>query len=263
MIRATRFAVAPFHARSSEIMSELADKVALVTGSSRGLGRAIAVALGAAKVDVAVNYRKNREQADEVVAAIRKLGRRAIAIGADVSQQADVTRLVGQAKEHLGTITILVNNAGVARVEPIDAISEQDWDEMMATNLKSAFLVTKAVLPGMREAGWGRILNMSSVASQIGGIVGPHYAASKAGLIGFTHWLAAHLAKQNIAANALAPALVESDMISADLRARPDRIPIGRFGKPEELAALAVSVLGNGYITGQTININGGLYMSS
>jgi len=244
-------------------MSELQGKVALVTGSSRGLGRAIALALAAERVDVAVNYRKNREQADEVVAEIRKRGRRAIAIGADVSRQVEVARLVSEAKAQLGTVTILVNNAGIARVEPIDRITEEDWDDMMAVNLKSAFLVTKAVLPGMREAGWGRILNMSSVASQIGGIVGPHYSASKAGLIGFTHWLAAHLAKENIAANAFAPALVESDMVTADLRARPERIPIGRFGKPEELAALAVSVLGNGYITGQTINLNGGLYMSS
>jgi len=243
-------------------MAEFVDKVALVTGSSRGLGRAIALALAAAGADIAVNYRNNRQQADAVVDEIRKLGRRAIAIGADVSRQADVTRLVSEAKAQLGVVTILVNNAGIARVEPIEAIDEQNWDEMI-TNLKSAFLVTKAVLPGMREAGWGRILNMSSVAAQIGGIVGPHYAASKAGLIGFTHWLAAHLAKQNITANALAPALVESDMVTADLRARPDRIPIGRFGRPEELAALAVSVLGNGYITGQTINHNGGLYMSS
>jgi 3-oxoacyl-[acyl-carrier protein] reductase len=244
-------------------MSDLADKVALVTGSSRGLGRAIALALAAQNVDVAVNYRNNRAQADEVVAEIRRLGRKAVAIGADVSRAADVTRLVNEAKGQLGAITILVNNAGIARVEPIDAISEQNWDEMMAVNLKSAFLVTKAVLPFMREAGWGRILNMSSVASQIGGIVGPHYSASKAGLIGLTHWLASHLAKQNITANALAPALVESDMVTADLHARPERIPIGRFGKPEELAALAVSVLGNGYLTGQTINHNGGLYMSS
>ncbi len=244
-------------------MSELTDKVALVTGSSRGLGRAIALGLAAAGADVAVNYRTNRKEADAVVAAIGKLGRRAIAIGADVSQQAEVTRLVGETKAQLGPITILVNNAGVARVEPIEAIDEQNWDEMIATNLKSAFLVTKAVLPGMHEAGWGRILNMSSVAAQIGGIVGPHYAASKAGLIGFTHWLAVNFAKQNITANALAPALVESDMVTEDLRARPDRIPIGRFGKPEELAALAVAVLGNGYITGQTINHNGGLYMSS
>ena len=243
-------------------MAEFVDKVALVTGSSRGLGRAIALALAAAGADIAVNYRNNRQQADAVVDEIRKLGRRAIAIGADVSRQTEVTKLVAEAKAQLGVVTILVNNAGIARVEPIEAIDEQNWDEMI-TNLKSAFLVTKAVLPGMREAGWGRILNMSSVAAQIGGIVGPHYAASKAGLIGFTHWLAAHLAKQNITANALAPALVESDMVTADLRARPDRIPIGRFGTPEELAALAVSILGNGYITGQTINHNGGLYMSS
>jgi 3-oxoacyl-[acyl-carrier protein] reductase len=248
---------------SRKIMAELVDKVALVTGSSRGLGRSIALALAAAGADVAVNYRTNRQQADAVAAEIRKLGRRAIAVGADVSQQVEVTKLVAETKAQLGVVTILVNNAGIARVEPIEAIDEQNWDEMIAINLKSAFLVTKAVLPGMREAGWGRILNMSSVAAQIGGIVGPHYAASKAGLIGLTHWLAAHLAKQNITANALAPALVESDMITADLRARPDRIPIGRFGKPEELAAIAVSILANGYVTGQTININGGLYMSS
>ena len=244
-------------------MSELAEKVALVTGSSRGLGRAIALALAAEKVDVAVNYHKQRGQADEVVAEIRNAGGRAIAIGADVSNASDVSRMVGEAKAQLGAITILVNNAGVARVESIDAISEGNWDAMLAVNLKSAFLVTKAVLPGMREAGWGRILNMSSTAAQIGGIVGPHYAASKAGLIGFTHWLAMYFAKQNITANALAPALVESDMVTADLRARPERIPIGRFGKPEELAALAVAILRNGYITGQTINPNGGLYMSS
>jgi 3-oxoacyl-[acyl-carrier protein] reductase len=244
-------------------MSELKGKVALVTGSSRGLGRAIAVALAAAGADVAVNYRKNAKEADAVVAEIRKLGRRAVAIGSDVSRQADVMRLVAETKAQLGTITILVNNAGIARVESIEAIDEQNWDEMIAVNLKSAFLVTKAVLPGMREAGWGRILNMSSVAAQIGGIVGPHYSASKAGLIGFTHWLASYFAKQNITANALAPALVESDMVTADLRARPERIPIGRFGKPEELGALAVAVLSNGYITGQTINHNGGLYMSS
>src|SRR5437763_16762803 len=116
---------------------------------------------------------------------------------------------------------------------------------MLAVNLKSAFLVPKAGLPGMREAGWGRILNMSSTAAQIGGIVGPHYAASKAGLIGFTHWLAMYFAKQNITANALAPALVESDMVTADLRARPERIPLGRFGKPDELPALAVGNLLN------------------
>jgi 3-oxoacyl-[acyl-carrier protein] reductase len=244
-------------------MSELAGKVALVTGSSRGLGRAIALALAAVGADVAVNYRKNRKEADDVVAEIRKLGRRAVAIGADVSRQVDVARLVAETKAQLGTITILVNNAGIARVEAIDAIDEQNWDEMLAVNLKSAFLVTKAVLPGMREAGWGRILNMSSVAAQIGGIVGPHYSASKAGLIGFTHWLASYFAKQNITANALAPALVESDMVTADLRARPERIPIGRFGKPDELGALAVAVLSNGYITGQTINHNGGLYMAS
>ena len=244
-------------------MSELAGKVALVTGSSRGLGRAIALALAAENIAVAVNYHKQREQADEVVAEIRNAGGRAIAIGADVANASDVSRMVGETKAKLGTITILVNNAGIARVEPIDAISEENWDAMLAVNLKSAFLVTKAVLPGMREAGWGRILNMSSTAAQIGGIVGPHYAASKAGLIGFTHWLAMYFAKQNITANALAPALVESDMVTADLRARPERIPIGRFGKPEELAALAVAILGNGYITGQTINPNGGLYMSS
>src|SRR5436309_13848380 len=185
-------------------MSELTDKVALVTGSSRGLGRAIALALAAAGTDVAVNYRTNRNQADAAAAEIRKLGRRAVVIGADGSRQSDVGRLVAEIKEQLGAATILVNNAGIARVEPIETIDEQNWDEMIDTNLKSAFLVTKAVLPGMREAGWGRILNMSSTAAQIGGIVGPHYAASKAGLIGFTHWLAMHLAKQNITANALA-----------------------------------------------------------
>ena len=162
----------------------------------------------------------------------------------------------------LGPVAILVNNAGVTRPQPLDQITEQDWDEMLAVNLKSMFLVTQAVLPTMRAARWGRIINLSSVAAQTGGVVGPHYAASKAGILGLTHSYAHLLAKEGITVNAIAPALVETEMVTSNPNARPDLIPVGRFGTVEETADVAVMLARNGYITGQTINVNGGWYMS-
>jgi len=159
-------------------------------------------------------------------------------------------------------VQILINNAGIARPQPLQEISEKDWDEIIDTNLKSAFLVTQAVLPEMREKGWGRIVNMSSVAAQLGGVVGPHYAASKAGLIGLTHSYASLLSKQGITINTIAPALIATDMVTRNPNARPDLIPVGRFGTVEEVADVVVMLARNGYITGQTININGGWYMS-
>ena len=139
--------------------------------------------------------------------------------------------------------------------------SEKDWDEIIETNLKSAFLVTQAVLPEMRTKGWGRIVNMSSVAAQIGGVVGPHYAASKAGLIGLTHSYASLLSKEGITINTIAPALIATEMVIRNPSARLDLIPVGRFGTVEEVADVVVMLACNGYITGQTININGGWYM--
>ena len=170
--------------------------------------------------------------------------------------------MVETVQQRLGEIDILVNNAGIGRPQPLSEITEQDWDEVVGVNLKSMFLATQAVLPGMRSRRWGRIINLSSVAAQLGGVVGPHYAASKAGALGLTHSYATLLAKEGITANAIAPALIATEMVTKNPNARPDLIPLGRLGTVEEVAGVAVMLASNGYITGQTINVNGGWYMS-
>ncbi len=144
----------------------------------------------------------------------------------------------------------------------MEQITESDWDDLIDTNLKSCFLVTQAFLPAMRARKWGRIINLSSVAAQVGGVVGPHYAASKAGMLGLTHYYASYLAAEGITVNAIAPALIETDMVRANLKASPARIPVGRFGAVDEVSDVAVLLATNGYITGQTINVNGGWVMS-
>lgn len=234
-----------------------------MTGGSRGIGRAVALALAHAGADVAVNYRARADAAQEVVRAIHAVNRRALAVQADVSRAEEVSRMAAAVDNELGRVDILVNNAGIARVQHAADISELDWDELMTANLKSSFLVTQAVLAGMRARRWGRLIFLSSVAAQLGGIVGPHYAASKAGVIGLMHGYAAQLAKEGITSNAISPALIETDMVTANLNAKPDRIPLGRFGHVDEIATVAVMLAQNAYITGQTINVNGGLYMSS
>jgi 3-oxoacyl-[acyl-carrier protein] reductase len=244
------------------VSDELSGKVALVTGASRGIGRAIAVALAKAGADVAVNFVSREAEAKEVCSDIKAVGRRALTVKADVSASNEVKRMVGQAEKELGPISILVNNAGISRPQPLDQITERDWDEILTVNLKSMFLVTQSVLPAMRQQRWGRIVNLSSVAAQLGGVIGPHYAASKAGCLGLTHSYAALLAKDGITVNSIAPALIETEMITSNPKARPDIIPIGRFGTAEEVADVAVMLACNGYITGQTINVNGGWYMS-
>jgi 3-oxoacyl-[acyl-carrier protein] reductase len=249
----------------SELMNmshDLAGKVALVTGASRGIGRAIAIDLAKAGADVAVNYRTRAEAAQEVCREIESLGRRAMMVGADVSRASDVSRMVEAIERQLGEIAILVNNAGVTRPQALEEITEQDWDAILAINLTSMFLVTQAVLPKMRAARWGRVINLSSVAAQVGGVVGPHYAASKAGALGLTHAYAHLLAKEGITVNAIAPALVETEMVTSNPNARPDLIPVGRFGTVDEASEVALLLVRNGYITGQTINVNGGWYPS-
>lgn len=237
-------------------------KVALVTGGSRGIGAEVARSLADAGADIALNFRTRAEDAGKVCAAIRNSGCRALAIQADVSQSNDVKRMVAQIEQELGAVNILVNNAGMARQLNLENIMEADWDEHINVNLKSAFLVTQAVLPQMRAQRWGRIINISSTAAQTGGLVGPHYAASKAGMLGLTHSYAALLAKEGITANTVCPALVETEMLRANPRATSSVIPIGRFGTVEEIAAVVRMIAENAYLTGQTINPNGGWYMS-
>jgi 3-oxoacyl-[acyl-carrier protein] reductase len=241
---------------------KLQNRVALVTGASRGIGRSIAVALAGAGAYVAVNYRKEQFAAEEVCATIHKLGSRAIAVQADVSASAEVNRLVAAVERDLGPVDILVNNAGISQIKPFGELTEADWDHLLDVNLKSAFLVTQRALPGMRQRHWGRIINLSSVAAQTGGVVGPHYAASKAGLIGLTHSYAALLAKEGITANAIAPALIATDMVTSNPNASTERLPVGFFGSPEEIARAALLLAESDFITGQTISVNGGWYMT-
>lgn len=243
-------------------MEPLTGKVALVTGGGRGIGRAISLVLARAHCDVALNYRERRDDAESAVREIQELGRRAHAIQADVSRAADVTRLVCETESALGPIEILVNNAGKILIQSVEQMTEEGWNDMIASNLTSCFLVTQAVLPGMRARRWGRIINISSVAAQAGSIVGVHYAASKAGMLGLTRSYARVLAKEGITVNAITPALVATEMVRSNPVAKPDMIPIGRFGEVEEVADVAVMLAGNAYITGQTINVNGGYYMS-
>lgn len=237
---------------------DLGAHVALVTGGSRGIGAAIATALAEAGAAVAVNYRERASDAESVVAKIKAGGGRAIAIAADVSQAADVARMIEQVAAALGPIDILVNNAGVAIVRGVEDLTEADFDRTIAVNLKSVFLCTQAVLPAMRERKWGRIVNISSGAARGAGAIGPHYNASKAGMEGLTRGYAARFVKDGITVNAVAPSLIETDM----MRGRSDlarNIPLGRMGQADEVAHAVAMVLGNGYMTGQTIMLNGGM----
>ena len=240
------------------IKPDLNGHTALVTGASRGIGAAIAIALAEAGAAVAVNYRERADEAEAVVAKIRESGGRATGIAADVSQAAAVAKMVDLASSALGAIDILVNNAGLAIVRSIDDLTENDFDRTIAVNLKSAFLCTQAVLPAMRAKKWGRIVNISSGAARGAGAIGVHYNASKAGMEGLTRGYAARLVKEGITVNAVAPSLIETDM----MRGRSDlarNIPLGRLGQPGEVAQAVLMVLGNDYMTGQTIILNGGM----
>jgi 3-oxoacyl-[acyl-carrier protein] reductase len=243
-------------------MQDLKNRVALVTGASRGIGAGIAVALAGAGADIAVNYRKNADAAAAVCREITGLGRRVVAIQADVSVVTEVKRMIADVESRLGPIDILVNNAGIAPPRKLDEITETEWDEVLAVNLKSVFLVTQAIVGGMRKRRWGRIINLSSVAAQTGGAVGPHYAASKAGIVGLTHSCASLLVRDGITVNAIAPALIETEMVTSNPNASPKLIPMGHFGAVEDAASVAVMLATNDYMTGQTISVNGGWYMT-
>jgi len=243
-------------------MNDLKGRVALITGGSRGIGSSIALSMAAAGADVVVNFLTHAVEARAVESKILHLGRRCVAIQANVSVAAEVERLAAEAQKSMGTIDILVNNAGIARQQPLEQVTEADWDELIDVNLKSCFLVTQAFVPAMRMRKWGRIINISSVAAQIGGVVGAHYAASKAGMLGLTHYYARYLAADGITVNAIAPALIETDMTRSNVKASTANIPMGRFGSVEEVSDIALLLATNGYITGQTINANGGWVMS-
>jgi 3-oxoacyl-[acyl-carrier protein] reductase len=238
-------------------MTDLTGRVALVTGASRGIGRAIAIALAQAGADVAVNYRERATEAIDVVESIHALGRRAIAVPADVSL-GDAVSAMFRATEHgLGIVDILVNNAGIAIFHDIDALTEEDFDRTIAVNLKSAFLCIRAAVPHMRERGWGRIVNVSSGAARGAGGIGPHYNASKAGMEGLARGYAARLVKDGITVNCVAPSLIATDMVQSGLSSALSRIPVGRFGTGDEVAKVVLMLVDNGYMTGQTVALSG------
>lgn len=236
----------------------LRGRVALVTGGSRGIGAAIATELSRAGAAVAVNYRQRADEAPKLIQALKNAGGRAIPAPADVSQAAAVAGLVEHVTSELGPVDILVNNAGIAITRGVDDLTEADFDQTIAVNLKSAFLCMQAVLPAMRQRKWGRIVNISSGAARGAGSIGPHYNASKAGMEGLTRGYAARLVKDGITVNAVAPSLIETDM----MKGKPNlasRIPLGRLGRPEEVATAVMMLIDNPYMTGQTVAMSGGM----
>jgi 3-oxoacyl-[acyl-carrier protein] reductase len=240
----------------------LKDQIALVTGGSRGIGRAIVKAFAAEGAKVAVVYRGSKEAADSLVQEVTQTGGVARALQADVADPAAAQACVEQVEKELGPVDILVNNAGVIQDDLFVRMEPEAWNKVLQTNLGGTYNFCRAVAYSMMRRRGGRIINVSSVAAQVGGVVGPHYAASKAGLHGLTHAYASLLAKEGITVNCVAPALIETEMVTSNPRASPGLIPVGRFGAAEEVASVAVLLATNGYVTGQTVNVNGGWYMT-
>ncbi|WP_407156203.1 SDR family NAD(P)-dependent oxidoreductase [Bradyrhizobium sp. STM 3557] len=238
--------------------SSLRGRTALVTGGSRGIGAAICRALADAGADVAINYRERADDAAKLADELRSKGVRTAPFQADVSEAGAVNKLVREIASGLGPVDILVNNAGIAITRGVDDLTEADFDRTILVNLKSAFLCTQAVLDSMRARRWGRIVNISSGAARGAGAIGPHYNASKAGMEGLTRGYAARLVKEGVTVNAVAPSLIETDMMKGQ-DSLVSRIPLGRFGTAAEVAKAVMLLVDNPYMTGQTIALSGGM----
>ncbi len=251
--------------RLPENLQKLKDKVALVTGASRGIGKASAIALATEGAKVVVNYARNQEAAESVVTAITQAGGEAIAIGADVSQAEAVEQLVQTTLEQWGRIDVLVNNAGITRDTLMLRMKLADWQAVIDLNLTGVFLCCKAVSKVMLKQRSGRIINIASVAGQMGNPGQANYSAAKAGVIGLTKTLAKEFASRGVTVNAVAPGFIETDMTS-ELKAEEilKFIPLGRYGKPEEVAGMIRFLAADtaaSYITGQVLNVDGGMVM--
>ena len=247
-------------------MFQLNGKIALVTGSSRGIGAAIALALARAGADVAIHFHQNEGAAREIEAQIGEIGRRVLVIQADLRDSSQIENLWTQTEAQLGPVDILVNNAGALSSAFLGLMSEKSWDETLDLNLKAAFLLSKKAARSMNRRKTGRIINISSQAAQTGEVMAAHYCAAKAGLLGLTKATARELANSNVTCNAIAPGFVETELLGGDEKKRAAQIalvPLKRFAKPEEIAALALYLASDeaAYVTGQTFAIDGGLRM--
>ena len=236
-------------------------RVALVTGGSGGIGRSLAAMLANAGAAVAVGYGANAQPARDVVAQILAAGGRAVSIHADLMRPQAAAELAEAAGQALGPVDVLISNAGLGHRQKFEDVTTADFDEMVAVNLRSPFLLAQATVPGMAERGWGRVLFVSSAAAFTGGIVGPHYAASKAGLHGLAHYLAARFARAGVTVNVVAPALIaDTGLLPGEPEMLRHQVPVGRLGRPVEVADLAMAILRNPYLTSQVVSLDGGMY---
>ncbi|NLY76644.1 MAG: 3-oxoacyl-[acyl-carrier-protein] reductase [Tissierellia bacterium] len=246
---------------------DLSGKIALVTGGSRGIGREIAIELAKHGASIAISYVSNEEKAIEVIESIQEYSVKAMCVKADVSREEEVERLVDTVKKQLGPIDILVNNAGINMDALLIRMKTQEWDQVIDTNLKGTYLCTRLVAKDMLKKRYGKIINITSVAGVAGNIGQSNYSASKAGIIGFTKAVAKELASRNINVNAIAPGLIETDMAQAlkeEIRESLIKsVPMGRLGSPKDIANIVVFLASDksDYITGQTINVDGGMIM--
>jgi acetoacetyl-CoA reductase len=250
-----------------EGMTALEGSVVVVTGAGRGIGRAIALELGQGGAKIVVNYARSKESAEELVRWLREHGSpQAVAIRADVSDAAQAASLIEEAVRHLGSIDVLVNNAGINIDRSLKNLSVEDWNTVLQMDLNSYFYTVKAALPYFTGQKSGKIINISSFVGQAGNFGQANYSAAKAGIIGFTKTAALELARSNVTVNAICPGFIETEMYSSVpdkvKEAILQRIPLGRVGTPQEVArAVRYLIVDGDYITGQTLNINGGIYM--